>query len=166
MVALLLLGGIQERQSQASPVNEGRLRVLKVRRMTTEEYKRRVHDDITAIFALRLRYEAPLEHGVYIYAPNGAIPFGYSLERNGNMIRWVVGAGGGDDTRSPGVERLEMQLGKCWLYLPARTALEWETEIDPTREGYQDSKSMFVRETLRAAPSEIISDWFSTSEGQ
>lgn len=143
---------------------DGALKVLSVRKMTEEEYKRRVHDDIGATYTVRLRYEAPATRGIYVYAPNGAVPLGYSLEKSGATVRWLVGAGGGDGSHSPGVQRLEDQMGKGWLFLTAQSALEWEVEVDPTAIGKEDAASVFTRETLTGMPKELVSDWFSTAK--
>jgi hypothetical protein len=140
----------------------GRLRVLNVRLMSAEEYKRRVVDYIGATYTVRLRFEAPADRGVYVYAPNIVEPIGYSLERTGSAIRWLVGTEGLDDSRSPGFPHLEKAFGKGWLFLPAQAALEWEAEIEPIANGKEDAKSVFVREGLTASPRELISDWYST----
>jgi hypothetical protein len=153
-------------QTPNSTSNGGLLRVLSVRRMSTDEYKRRVHDDIGAIFSLRLRYDAPSDHSIYVYAPNGSIPIGYTLERSGMKARWLTGLGGGDGSQSPGFKKLEDQSGKGWLLLPAQTALEWEIEVDTTNPGQEEAKSVFVKRSHDAAPEELTSPWFSTAKAE
>jgi hypothetical protein len=143
----------------------GALRSLGARRMSTEEYNRRVHDDIGAIFSLRLRFEAPEDHGVYVYAPSGGMPFGYSLERSGNNIRWVTGNSTLNGTDSPGFLYLRNQFGDGWLFLPARAALEWEVVVDSTNAGHEDARSIFVKQREDESPREVTSTWFATPTG-
>jgi hypothetical protein len=167
-IATLLLGLVpgsfvlaQPGQTQ-SPA--GDLRILSVRKMTDAEFRRRVHDAIGAVYTVRLRYESPAERGAYIYAPNGSVPIGYSLERRGAATHWLVGVGGGDSSRSPGFDHLEEMSGHGWLFLPAQSAIEWEIEVYPTSVTCEDGKSVFVKSRGNSTPIEVVSSWFSTNE--
>lgn len=140
----------------------GVLRTLGSRKMGTREYNRRVHDNIGAVFALRLRYEAPVDHGIYVYAPNGSMPFGYSLERTGESVHWITGKSTDERSKSPGFARLRNQFGDGWLFLPAGSALEWDVVVVRTNPGCQDSKSIFVKKRTEDEPLEVFSTWFTT----
>jgi hypothetical protein len=132
--------------------------------MSDLEYKSRVRDAVGETYSVRLRFQSPMDHGVYIYAPNASFPLGYSLERNGSVVRWIIGAGGGDDSKSPGLEHLEGMAGKGWLFVPRGGAIEWDIESFPTKSGFEEARSVFVKRSSDGEALELLSSWFKTSD--
>src|SRR5580704_11615660 len=89
----------------------GILKVLSVRKMTSEEYSRRITDRIAAAYIVRYRYEAPEEDGVYLFSPNLGPPIGFGLERKKGVVKGGGVPPGGDSSKSPGFKRLESLFG-------------------------------------------------------
>jgi hypothetical protein len=133
--------------------------------MNEAEYKRRVTDNIGALYSIRLRFDSPAEHGIYIYAPNANFPLGYSLEQKDGVTRWITGSGGGDGSKSPGFEHLEAMAGQGWLFVPMHAAIEWDVDVNPTPAGSESAKSVFVKRTSNGKASEVTSTWFNTITG-
>jgi hypothetical protein len=152
-------------RAQLPKNTDGTLRVIDVRQMTDDEYHRRGLDVIGMGFIARLRYEAPSDQGIYIYSPNEGRPYCYSLERVGAKITWLLGIGT-DVSHSPGFESTQERHGKGWIYMPARSAFEWEVMAWPTKVGAEDAKSVFVKRTTDGAATEIVSNWYSTTQSK
>jgi hypothetical protein len=151
-------------QSPETVNDNGTLRELNVRRMNDEDYKRRGQDVIGDGYTVRLRYEAPFDHGIFLFTLNEMDPQGYLLERKGTTIRWIVGVGGKDGSHSPGIKGLEQDTAGAggWLYLSAHSAIEWEIFVWPTSPGTEFARSVFVREGNSGHPVEVISPWLAT----
>ena len=166
LLAVLTIGALQLSVAQSSAPAEklGTLKMLSSRLMGEKEYGLRAGDYFGATISVRMRFEAPLDHGVYVYTRDNISPIGYNLERTGSVTRWAVGIGGGDSSRSPGFDRIEKELGSGagWIYLQARSAIEWEMVSVPTAAGTEDARSIFVRESKLGHPVEVISPWFTT----
>ena len=148
-------------QAQEATSKNGTLRVLGVREMSQEEYDRRIVDYIGATHSVRFRYEAPIDHGIYIFVLDGMRPEGYHFVRTGPTVRCLSSKG---DSHSPGFKKLEEELGGTWLFLPAQSAIEWEVETEPTSAGEEFASSFFVRKKSGDAAIEFISPWFVSVE--
>ena len=166
ILAVAIIGAWQQSVAQVStPLDKlGTFKMLSVRLMEEKEYRLRAGDYFGATCSVRMRYEAPLDHGVYVYTRDNISPIGYNLKRTGSVVRWVVGIGGGDPSRSPGFDRIykELDSGAGWIYLQARSAIEWEVISEPTAAGTEKAVSIFVRGSKVGDPVEVISPWFTT----
>lgn len=140
----------------------GILRVISVRKMTGDEYARRVVDNIGATHLVRFRFEAPRDRNVFLYAPYCGIPTGYVLERSAGKVAWLAAIRGEDPSKSPGFKRLEIQTGSCWLLMTAGAAYEWEEETVP-RAPIEEARSVFVKGAKNQEPEELISAWYTVS---
>lgn len=155
-------------QPADSSVNSslGNLKVISVRKMTADEYARRIKDYIGATHVVRLRFEAPTDRNVFLYAPYCGKPAGYVLEQTAGKVRWLAANPGEDPSKSPGFKRVEVEVGSCWLLMTAGAAYEWEVETEP-RAPTEEARSIFVRETKTQQPVEVISAWYTvTKESQ
>jgi len=149
-----------------TPSSDGSLGVLKVisvRKMTSEEYARRVSDYMGATHVVRLRFEAPTNRSVFLYAPYCGKPAGYVLERNEGKVRWLAANPGEDSSKSPGFRRLEGETGSCWLLMTAGAAYEWEEETEP-RAPVEEARSVFLTGSKGQEPTELISPWYTVSK--
>ena len=166
ILGALTIGALVEMAAQTpeQPKDDGTIKVLRLREMNGDEYKRRGLDVIGRGYMVRFRIEAPADHGIYVYSPDGRIPFCYELERTGTVVRWLLGIGAGDVYHSPGFDRTEKENGKGWMYLPAEAAFEWENPAWPTVPGTENAMSIFVRRTIDHPATEILSPWFSTAQ--
>lgn len=142
----------------------GVLKVISVRKMTDEEYTKRVSDYVGATHIVRLRFEAPKDRIVWLYAPYCGKPSGYVLERSEGKIRWLAAVRGEDPSKSPGFKQLEAETGSCWLLMTEGAAYEWETETEP-RAPIEEARSVFVKGGKNQEPQELISAWYIVSKG-
>ena len=157
----LCLGFAHEEQppgKETGPV----LRVLSVRKMTPEEYSRRVDDNIGAEYSVRLRLEASTNRGLYVFVPEYGQPFMCALERRGNKVRWLAAPRGMDETKSPGFDRLTARITPAWILLPPSGAYEWEIETHPTPPSTEEAWCIFVKGGKKKDPVELISTWYKT----
>ena len=137
----------------------GVLKILSVRKMTGEEYARRITDRIAATYLVRYRYEAPAENGIYLFSPNYGPPMGNGLQRTKGVIKWSWVAPGGDSSKDPGFKRVEQLLGSGWILLTPTAAIEWEGDAEPTGDS-EVATCLFVKTEFRGEPSEVLSPWF------
>jgi hypothetical protein len=176
-VALLLCGLLltaNPRDSVGQPGERkdlGTLRVLSVRKMSNEEYKNRVTDQIGAEYSVRFRFEAPADHAVLVYAMNCGEPAGYALTRRGKEVRWSFAIRPGEDpSKSPGFKRFGAELlterDACWIRMYPLSAYEWETEEEPTASGAEIAQSIFVKRRTDPEPTELISPWYTVPATQ
>jgi hypothetical protein len=150
----------------ASPKGEnllGVVKVLSVRKMTGKEYAKRVSDYIGATHVVRLRFEAPIDKNVFLYAPYCGKPSGYVLERSAGKVTWLAALRGENPSKSPGFKRLEAETSSCWLLMMAGAAYEWETETEP-RAPTEEARSIFVKAGKDQEPVELISAWYTVSK--
>ncbi len=141
----------------------GVVKVVSVRKMTADEYAKRVTDYIGATHVVRLRFEAPGDRNVFLYAPYCGKPSGYVLERSAGKVTWLAVVRGEDRSKSPGFKRLEVETGSCWLLMTAGAAYEWEEETEP-RAPTEEARSVFVKGSKDQEPVELISGWYTVSE--
>jgi hypothetical protein len=130
--------------------------------MNEAEYSRRIKDNIGATFVVRLRFEAPTDRSVFVYAPYCGKPMGYTLERKTGRVRWLGASPNEDASKSPGFKKIELQTGSCWLLMTQTAAYEWETEIEPVA-GVEEAKSVFVKIDKNGEPLELVSPWYNPS---
>lgn len=151
----------------ATPKEEnllGVVKVVSVRKMTDGEYAKRVSDYIGATHVVRLRFEAPGDRNVFLYAPYCGKPSGYVLERSAGKVTWLAAVRGEDPSRSPGFKPLEVQTGSCWLLMTVGAAYEWEEETEP-RAPTEEARSVFLKGGKDQEPVEVISAWYTVSKG-
>ena len=146
----------------------GRLKPVSIRKMTSDEYTKRLSQHIGTRYIIRLRLEVSGDKGLYVLAsgPKGTPPLGYALERRRNNIVWLDGASGTDHLKCPGVDRLTKRLGARWLWLPPAAAYEWEVEAEASRAGIDESRSVFVRQNMKRAPFELIASWYTVGDNR
>jgi hypothetical protein len=141
----------------------GSLRVLTVHRLSNAEQKAQPLDYIGANKRIRLRFEAPKRNSVYLYAPSECPPEGYVLERKDGKIIWLASLRKEDPSMSPGFADLKSQLGDGWIFLPASAAIEWDVDTEPTPDGIQRARSVFVIKKKGQPGTEVLSNWFEIS---
>lgn len=144
------------------------LKVIGVRRVTESTHTRRKGNDISVKYLVRFRLEVSCDREIYLLigGPKGAPPLGYALQRNATGAVWLDGSGGGERLKSPGVEKLskEGETKTNWVLLPPLSAYEWEMVVASSGAPLDQSRSVFIREGLKRAPSELISAWYRIGE--
>jgi len=131
--------------------------------MSDAEYANRVKDYIGATHLVRLRFEAPSDRNVFLYAPYCGKPSGYVLERTAGSVKWLAANPGADSSKSPGFKQLEGGTGSCWLLMTSGSAYEWEEETEP-RAPIEEARSIFVKGGRDQEPVELISAWYIVSK--
>jgi hypothetical protein len=138
----------------------GVLKILSIRKITEEEAPRLVKDFLGATHVVRLRFDAPRDKHVYLYATFCGGPDGYVLMRKAGEIWWVTIP---KASKSPGFKKQEIKEAACWLRMEARSSIEWEI-VTQSLAPIEEARSVFVKSREKDDPVELISPWYTVSE--
>ncbi|MGA3316522.1 MAG: hypothetical protein ABSC64_08785 [Candidatus Korobacteraceae bacterium] len=157
---LLMAGVISHAQLEHRDL--GVLRVVSIQKIGDNDPQRERSDYLGANVRIRLRFEAPRESSIYVYAPAECPPEGYVLERKNGVTVWLASLKKGNASVSPGFADLKSELGDGWIFLPPGAAMEWNVDTEPTPVGVQRARSVFVSKRKGSAATEVLSEWFET----
>lgn len=111
-------------------------------------------------YVVRFRLEIAREEGLYALAmgPLGTPLLGWTHER----------------ARTSGLNEYKMSIevtNLClesddksrehWVFLPGKSAYEWEMGAMPSQPGTELSRSVCVRRSMRSHPGELLSSWYT-----
>ncbi len=149
-------------EAQSPTPSEVTFEVVSVRVLSDKEAGERSPDFIGPNVAVRLRLST-MKRGLRFHCwKNSPIPAKYKVERTQNGIVWLYGnAGTESKPRSPGIQEALYGSKGDWAVLPSHAAIEWE-ELDSTFfSGKKHAFTIFIRETDKDEPKEVISDWYT-----
>jgi hypothetical protein len=157
----LQCAGFAQGRSDAQPGKLGHLLVLRVANVNDDDGSAKVSDYLGAKLRVRFRYQAPEDKNVYLYAPPACPPEGYVLDKTKGDTFWLAATPQKRHRESPGFAVLRSQLGEGWVYMPKRSAIEWDVDMEEPPSGVQRARSVFVSEDRGKTAWEIVSSWLT-----